>query len=324
MNLETLALPLAIAIGILTYLIIVLFLPKKLLTDNNAHIKAAMQRLEVQQRPGVDENSGIAKRRKDFVDSLPVRAFLFLPGASSSLPYIEQAGLLAALDKLIIGSTILFLALITLTFPMGAIGIALSVTGTLLAAILFVRYKRKKRRREFLNAFPDALDIIVRSVRAGYPINAAISTVGDTMKSWVGEEFQRIVDEASYGWTLSEAINRFADRIDEPDAQFFAVVLTVQQESGGNLSEILSNLSRIIRERKHLRLKIHALSSEGRATAWILLLLPCFMLAMVYFYSPGHLNPLWETGRGLKVLIGVACAIALGITMMRKIINIRI
>jgi tight adherence protein B len=123
---------------------------------------------------------------------------------------------------------------------------------------------------------------------------------------------------------LFEALNRMADRIDEPDVRFFTVVLAVQQEAGGNLSEVLTNLSSIIRKRRVLRLKIKALASEGRATSWILGSLPLFVFCVIYYMSPDHLRPLWETSSGHFVVLCVLGMEFMGLMIVRQIVNMEV
>jgi tight adherence protein B len=166
--------------------------------------------------------------------------------------------------------------------------------------------------------------MIVRSLRSGYHLNAALAMVADNTPAPLGTELRRVVDETTYGWSLLEAINRLGFRIDAPDVRFFTVVLAVQQETGGNLSEVLGNLASIIRKRKHLRMKIRALSSEGRATAWILGLLPVMMTGAIYYVSPQHLQPLITTFTGNVVVAVVLGLMTIGMLMVRQIIRMDI
>ena len=122
------------------------------------------------------------------------------------------------------------------------------------------------------------------------------------MEAPVNGEFQQVVSEIAAGRSVNETLNRLAARINEPDINFFVVVLSVQQETGGNLAEVISNLSGIIRKRKQLRLKIKAMTSEGRATAWILGALPVVVFFILYFMRREYIRPLWEETMGQMIL----------------------
>jgi tight adherence protein B len=203
-----------------------------------------------------------------------------------------------------------------------------NIIGAIALSFLYGRWTLNrhvtKRNNAFLNSFPDALDMIVRSVRSGYPMNSAVRMVADNMQPPVSTEFKQLADEIAYGSTLIEALQRLSQRIDEPDLHFFVVVLTVQQDIGGNLSEVLNNLAGIIRKRKHLRMKIKALSSEGRTTAWVLGSMPFVEAALISTVSPNHLAPLFNTELGhtmLGITIGV---VALGAFVVTRMVNIKV
>ena len=166
--------------------------------------------------------------------------------------------------------------------------------------------------------------MIVRSVRSGYPMNAALRMVSENVQPPVSNEFKQVADEIAYGSTLIEALQRLSQRIDEQDVRFFVVVLSVQQEVGGNISEVLGNLSSLIRKRKYLRMKVKALASEGIATGWVLGSMPVVMALLLSWITPGYLSPLFDTQLGHTVLgitVGVA---AMGILIVRQMINMKV
>ena len=172
--------------------------------------------------------------------------------------------------------------------------------------------------------FPDAVDLIVRSVRSGHPINTAMRMITENMDSPIRDEFRQVTDEVSYGRTLPEALKRMSARIALQDVDFFVVVLSVQQETGGSLTEVLTNLSTIIRKRKQLRAKIRAMTSEGRATSYILGAIPVVEFGALYVITPSYLDPLFTTMTG-NIILGAA--IGLIITsqyVIRIMINIDI
>jgi tight adherence protein B len=143
----------------------------------------------------------------------------------------------------------------------------------------YLQSRIRKRNDIFINMFPDVLDMIVRSVRSGFPLHTALKLVAENMEKPVSSEFRQVSDEIALGRPMGQALARLAERIPEPDIRFFVVVLNVQQETGGNLAEVISNLSGIIRKRKHLRMKIKAMTSEARATGWVLGCLPVVIFA---------------------------------------------
>jgi tight adherence protein B len=180
------------------------------------------------------------------------------------------------------------------------------------------------RNRAFISDFPDVLDMIVRSVRSGFPLNTALNMVADNMEPPISTEFRQVVDEIALGRTLDDALVRLSQRIDEQDVKFFIVVLRVQQETGGNLAEVVQNLSNVIRKRKQLRLKIRAMTSEGRATGWILGAIPILMFILLYFIAPTHLEPMLTTHDGNFLLAVSAGLVILAQVIVRKMLDVEI
>jgi tight adherence protein B len=154
--------------------------------------------------------------------------------------------------------------------------------------IVHLRRKAAKRLARFQEQFPDALDLIVRSLRVGHPLSAALSTIGEEMPDPAGAEFAVAARQVTYGKTTAEAVTALARRIELADARFFAVAVQIHHEAGGNLAEILSGLSRIIRARFQLFRKIGALTVEGRFSAWFLSLFPVAMIFVMNGLQPGY------------------------------------
>lgn len=318
---STVVLLIAMIVCITAYLLVISLMPK----SNNKYLKSAMERLEEQkdffEKSQVDLKH---KRRSDIENNLFVRAYTELPYIGKNLDMIEQAGLVDSIDRLMMAGVGLIVVLMLLMSNLGLVSIILAPVLSFFIMYMFVKIKADKRRKRFLDLFPDALDIIIRSVKAGYPINTAIGMVADSMPAEIGYEYIRVMNETSYGYSLSEAVNRFAERLDEPDVAFFSVVIGVQQETGGNLAEVLGNLSNVIRQRKHLRLKINSLSAEGRITVRILIGIAFFMVLAVYLTAPQHFDPLLNTSLGHSVLGGVVVAFIIANIFIRRIINFRI
>lgn len=251
------------------------------------------------------------------------KIFYSLPFTKMAYPMIAKAGLTKSVGKFF--GNCMFVMVATIAFiqykhlshsPLNTIGIAVIVT--YVYGFMSLRKTIAKRAKMFMNQFPDAIDIIVRSVKSGFPVNSSISMVADTMPSPIKEEFKQVSDEVSLGSTLVDAIERMSQRTDTDDVRFFTVVLALQQEVGGNLAEILSNLSGIIRKRKMMKLKILALTSEGRTSGWILGALPIVVAMGINYMSPEFLDPLFNTGQGHTILgLAIGC-VATGVVVIRR------
>jgi tight adherence protein B len=148
--------------------------------------------------------------------------------------------------------------------------------------VMLLNFKATRTRRKMQEQFPVALDVFVRGLRAGHPIAAALELLTVEMPDPIGSQFGLAVDEVTYGAELRDALQDMAERWDLDDMRMFVVSLSVQNETGGNLAEILDNLSQVIRERQSMMLKVRALTSEGRMTAWMLTILPVFTFAMLF------------------------------------------
>jgi tight adherence protein B len=160
----------------------------------------------------------------------------------------------------------------------GAIGVALP--------LMFLNFRANRTRRKMQEQFPVALDVFVRGLRAGHPIAAALDLLTVEMPDPIGTQFGLVVDEVTYGAELRDALQTMAERWDLDDMRMFVVSLSVQNETGGNLAEILENLTKVIRERHSMFLKVRALSSEGRMTAMMLTILPIATFTMLFLLSP--------------------------------------
>lgn len=206
-----------------------------------------------------------------------------------------------------------------LMFKRPVIGIPMGIFAMLVFNNVYIGRRLNKRNEMFLTDFPDAIDMIVRSVRSGHPLLSSLKLISQNGRPPLSTEFQRVVDEVSYGRPLSESLRKMADRIGILDVNFFVVILSVQQETGGSMAEVLSNLSTIIRKRKQLNLKIKALTSEGRITTWMFSCIPFLQMAVVYFIKPDYLDPLFDTDAGVVCLIISLSLISLAIYIARQL-----
>lgn len=187
----------------------------------------------------------------------------------------------------------------------------------------FVTKVTKRRQAKFLNEFANAIDVIVRGVKSGLPLNECLQIIARESPSPVREEFRELVEQQRVGITLSDAFDRMMNRLPLPEVNFFAIVVGIQQQSGGNLSEALGNLSGVLRDRKTLAAKVQAMSSEAKASASVLGSLPFIVTLLVYLTSPGYVQLLWTTKTGnFLIMLGLGW-MAVGIMVMKKMINFK-
>jgi tight adherence protein B len=180
------------------------------------------------------------------------------------------------------------------------------------------------RRKAFVQEFANAIDVIVRGVKSGLPLNDCMQIIARESQSPVKEEFQAVVDAQKMGVTLDQALLRMYDSMPIPEVNFFAIVLTIQQKTGGNLSEALGNLAAVLRGRKTLKGKIDAMSSEAKASAAIIGSLPPGVMIMVYLSTPQYISLLWTEHLGQIMLMGGALWMATGVFVMRRMINFNV
>lgn len=316
---------LSVLIGVGIYLLVIAILPKDFLSKTQ-YTKKHIKTLEKNQY--IDEVEGSLVRDIYESTGLFARAFYTLPFSKNFQPYFLRAGMATKVDSLfLIGLAVFAGSLLSLSYM--KMGNFLEILVASVAAGYFVGYtiingKIKNRAKKFVAQFPDALDTIVRSVRSGFPVNAAVNMVHESMDAPISEEFKLVSDEVHHGSTLVDALGRLSDRMQLEDVRFFAVVLTLQQEVGGNLAETLSNLSDLIRKRRMMKLKIHALASEGRSTGWVLGLLPVLVAGGIQLMNPEFLAPLWYTSSGHFVIGMAVASIAIGVLIVRKMSNMEI
>ena len=181
--------------------------------------------------------------------------------------------------------------------------------------------KRKKYQDMFLDELPNAVEAIVRGVKTGLPLNDSIRVVSKDAKEPVRSEFGRVLDQQAFGMSMTEAVTVLLDRVPLPEVNFLVVVITVQQQAGGNLSEALGNLAKVLRNRKKMKQKIKAMSSEAKASAGIIGSLPFVVGILVSVVSPAYLVPLFTTPLG-HIWLGVGVVmLAMGIFVMNRMIQ---
>ncbi len=240
---------------------------------------------------------------------------------------IRQAGMTVSIERFYIYSAVCGAVLTVLAYLAGAPLFALP--GALLAGALglprwFVSFRRARRVKAFLEEFPNALDIIVRAVKSGLPLNDAIRLIANESPEPVRSEFRRIVDSQQMGLSIPDATMRMSETMPCTEAGFFGIVIQIQSQAGGNLSEALGNLSRVLRDRKKMKAKVQALSMEAKASAVIIGALPFVVAFLVYLSSPNYIMPLFTTSVGNLILGCSGVWMSIGIVVMRKMMNFEV
>lgn len=241
---------------------------------------------------------------------------------------LERAGVKPALGRyllmcLLSGVAAYFVAKIAFGLPtmvaaliglVGVIGIPHFTLGLMAA----------RRQLQFIAHFPDAIDLMVRGLKAGLPITESMKSAGEEIPGPVGEELTRIFEAVKIGSKIEEALWETANRLTIPEFNFFTVALSIQTETGGNLAETLSNLSDILRKRKQMKFKIKAMSSEAKASAYIIGSLPFIMFLLLYFINNEYVMTLWHDSRGNMMLAGGFFMFGVGIATMYKMVKFEI
>ncbi|MEM1277593.1 MAG: type II secretion system F family protein [Pseudomonadota bacterium] len=217
-----------------------------------------------------------------------------------------------------------FIMLTFFTSASGPIRIAVAIIVAYGALYLQLRGKARKRIATFEEQLPDALDLMVRSLRVGHPITAAVGIVAREMADPLGTEFGLIADEATYGMQLSDALERLSERIPVPDLKFFAIAINIQATSGGNLAEVLDGLSRVIRARFKLFRKVKAITAEARWSGWFLSVFPIVALLLVQVVQPDYYNAVSDHALFLPGAIATFILLVVNIFFMRALVNIKV
>lgn len=240
---------------------------------------------------------------------------------------IRQAGMTVTMERFYLYSAITGAVFGIIAFiggaPLWAVPGA-AIAGGLGMPRWFVSFRRARRVKAFLNEFPNALDVIVRAVKSGLPLNDGIRLIASESIEPVRGEFRRIVESQQVGLSIPEAALRMPETMPCAEAGFFGIVIQIQQQAGGNLSEALGNLSRVLRDRKKMKAKVQALSMEAKASAAIIGSLPFLVAFLVYLSSPAYIMPLFTTSTG-HLIIGCSLVwMSIGIFVMRKMMNFEV
>jgi tight adherence protein B len=237
---------------------------------------------------------------------------------------IYQAGMNTKPRDFIRNSIIVGVVLVVLLFLVQVplhFAAVFGVAGGYLLPRIYLARRRRRYQDKYLDELPNAVEAIVRGVKTGLPLNDTVRLVAKEVKEPVRSEFQRVLDQQAFGLSMTEAVQVLLERVPLPEVNFFVVVISVQQQAGGNLSEALGNLARVLRNRKKMKQKVKAMSSEAKASAGIIGALPFVVAGLVTAVSPSYLAPLWTTLPG-NICLGVAAVmLAIGIFVMNRMIQ---
>jgi tight adherence protein B len=240
---------------------------------------------------------------------------------------LEQAGLQFGPREFYIGSIVSAVLLTAVGFVSGQklwITGLLFVIGGLGLPNWFVGFARARRQKKFVDEFSNAIDVIVRGVKSGLPVNECLKIIAKESPKPVCEEFHQLTEGIRVGLSLEQALNRMYERMPIQEVNFFSIVLMIQQKTGGNLAEALGNLANVLRSRKLMEGKIKALSAEAKASAMIIGSLPFLVMGAVKVASPDYLEPLFNTKQGNFILLGAGVWMATGVTVMKQMIKIKV
>ena len=237
---------------------------------------------------------------------------------------IEQAGLDWSKRRFMMTGVALGLAAFLLTTIAGlgllaALGFAFAASCGI--PFWLLSFLKKRRESKFLYNFPDAVDVIVRGIKAGLPLLDSLKLIANESTEPIRSEFRGIIETQTVGIPLGEACLKLYERMPVAEANFFGIVVSIQQRSGGNLSETLGNLSRVLRDRKKMKAKIQAMSMEAKASAAIIGALPLIVMTLVYLTSPHYIELLWTEPFGRVMLACSGTWMSIGVFVMKKMIN---
>jgi tight adherence protein B len=240
--------------------------------------------------------------------------------------FIYQAGMSFTVSVFIAITLITFISSVALFLIIGLTVIPAIAIGIVIGAVPFLYLKRAKNRRinNVEQKLPDALDLMVRALKVGHAFPSAIQMVGTEMTGPISSEFAIVFDEINYGLSEVEALTNLLARVPSSDLNYFVIAVVIHSQTGGNLAELFSNLSSLIRARLLLLGNVRVLSAEGRLSAWILTLLPFIIALLLFFINPNFFNVLFTDPLGIKIITTALILMVVGIFWMVRIVNIRV
>ena len=231
---------------------------------------------------------------------------------------VGQYGMASAIVFAVIGLALWFWGLPLLLAAMAGLAIGLGLPHLVVGILI------KRRVGKFIAKFPDAIELLVRGLRSGLPISETMAVVGAEVPGPVGEEFRAVSDKMKIGRSMDAALQETADRLGTPEFQFFVISIAIQRETGGNLAETLANLATVLRQRGQMKLKIKAMSSESKASAYIVGSLPFIVFGMIWMINAPYMHGFFSDPRLIVVGIGGLVWMTIGAAIMAKMVNFEI
>jgi tight adherence protein B len=319
----------AVAAGAVAYGLLFSRIEVEKKTTNRINRVKAAETDHVKVKAARDRVQEVSKRRKSVQDSLKEieskqQEKNKKTAATTMRAKLAQAGLSLTPARFYVYSAIFALVLSLFALLAGLPLIAVAGVAFVMAVGLprwFVGFLISRRQRAFLNEFPNSLDVMVRSIKSGLPLNDAIRLIAADGQEPVKSEFKRVIESQQVGLSVPEACQRMMLTMPLQEINFFSIVIAIQSQAGGNLSEALGNLSRVLRDRKKMKAKVQALSMEAKASAVIIGALPFIVALLVFLTSPGYIMILFSDPRGHLIMAFSGVWMTIGIIVMRNMIN---
>lgn len=294
-------------------------------------LRDRLEDLEARTRGGPRNLKMATLRRVEKAGRLPTLDRLlwrWFPNAGTVRKKLQTSGTTMTLGDFAFMSLALSMAMAFLLYLVLDLAPGIALGGSLAIGIglpnVWLGWKTRKRAKQFNLLFPEAVDLIVRALRAGLPVQEAIGNVASDIADPVGGIFRRVQQEVQLGVPIEAALWRVAKTVQTDEFNFLIVSLSIQRDTGGNLAETLANLGTLLRARQQLRLKIRAFTSEARTTMMIMAGLPFLVGGGLFLITPSYISPLFTTETGQMVAAGAACSMGLGIFIMNKIATIKV
>jgi tight adherence protein B len=297
-------------------------------TYKGPEAKKIQQRLQALSAAGDGSANSHVLRERMMSELPPLQRFLLsLPRAHQLDRILLQADLNWSVANLVLGCLAMgaagYLVTTSLLHQPFLLGVMVAGPCTWLP-LAWVGRRRSRRLARLEQQLPDALDLLGRALRAGHAFGTGLQMIGEEMAEPIASEFRMVHDEVNFGVSLEQALGNLSARVPITDLRYFVVAVLIQRESGGNLTEVLANLSRLIRQRLKLFRHVRVLSAEGRMSAWLLSLLPFAIGALMSVFNPEFMAPMWTDPLGISITRGMLVSMAFGILLLRKIIRIRV
>ena len=295
-----------------------------------AERKQVRGRLEALRELAIAEGENLETQllRQEVLSGVPWmhRLLMRLPGTKELNLFIQQAAMNVTVGMLLLLSLLIFAFVFLLGLVLGLIAVLALLLAAACAGIPFlvISVQRQRRFFRFEELFPDAMDLLARAVRAGHAFTSGLEMIAKEMPAPLSEEFRRTYEQQNLGLPLRDALENMTRRVPLPDVRIFVTALLIQRESGGNLAEILDNLSGIVRERFKLMRQIRVLTAQGRLTLYILIALPPLVALMIFFLNRPYLMLLFTEPLGHRFLIAGIILQVMGFFVIRKIVQPKI